>query len=338
MGNAISSILRAATRGAEPLSVISAPTHERYQTCQAKTGHRFYFVQNKAFIKWNKSYAPVPDNVVILNEAMGDYQLPSEVDFDVVLSHHKSGSYQLLGQIAKRLHLNHIFLEHTLPPKDWPKSYIQQLKQMSAGDHHIFISEFSREAWGFKQEEAQVIHHGIDTDLFSHEMLPCERKPHILGVANDYLNRNWCLNFDLWKEATKGLTVHLVGNTPGLSKPASSVYELAQFYRSSQVFCNTSLISPVPTALLEAMSSSCCVVTSGTCMIPDIVKHGVNGLIANTPQEMAKCLKAALADAAMRKELGDAARRTILERFSLSRFVSEWDATFREVANKPYGI
>lgn len=126
MSNAISSILRAATRKpTSRLNVASAPTHERYQSMQAKTGHDFYFIQHHTFVRWNKSYAPIPDNVVILN---GE-NLPSDVDFDVVLAHHKHSQVQVLSPIVRRLGIPLIFLEHTLPPKEWPKSHLQQLSK-----------------------------------------------------------------------------------------------------------------------------------------------------------------------------------------------------------------
>ena len=82
----------------------------------------------------------------------------------------------------------------------------------------------------------------------------------------------------------------MVGDTPGLSEPAASTEGLVATYQNSRIFLNTSTISPVPTALMEAMSCGCAVVSTATCMIPEVIEHGVNGFITNDTQEMKQYL------------------------------------------------
>jgi hypothetical protein len=121
----------------------------------------------------------------------------------------------------------------------------------------------------------RVIHHGVDTDTFSPNDMLCDRKPHLLSVVNDWVNRDWCCGFNLWRETTKDLPGPRRRGTPGLSEPAKSVADLVMKYRSSLVFLNTSLISPVPTALLEAMACGCAVVSTRNCMIPEALRPGL---------------------------------------------------------------
>ena len=56
------------------------------------------------------------------------------------------------------------------------------------------------------------------------------------------------------------------------STPAESVADLVNEYCSSKVFLNTSTVSPIPTTLLEAMSCGSAVVSTATCMIPEIIE------------------------------------------------------------------
>lgn len=328
MSNQIGSILRAATRKAgEPLRILTFPTHERYQSGLAKCNAVFYMFRSKNVKDWNSTYAPLPSNHILLNPARNDNQLPPEIDFDLVLSQSKFGQFQIAKQVARQLHLPLVSLEHTLPGSDWSVSQIESLRAVR-GDINVFISDFSRKAW--RWDDGEVIHHGVDSEVFS--PAPVNKKAHALSVVNDWVNRDWCCGFSFWRQATDGIPVFAVGDTPGLSKPASSVVDLVNRYREAEVFVNTSLVSPVPTALLEAMSCGCAVVSTATCMIPEVIEHGVNGLLAKDPAEMRSHLQLLLGDASLRKTLGENARQTVLERFSMGKFVSAWDGVFHRAA------
>ena len=125
----------------------------------------------------------------------------------------------------------------------------------------------------------------------------------------------------------------MVGDTPGLSKPAASIEELVATYQNSRIFLNTSTISPVPTALMEAMSCGCAVVSTATCMIPEVIEHGVNGFITNDKEQMKQHLVDLLNDEDMAREIGDNARKTIVERYSTDLFVNNWESVLRNAAN-----
>jgi len=190
MPSPIQTLTRAASRRSdEPLNILSYPTHERYQSGLARTGHRFYLWQGEHIKTWNSNYGPLPDNHVLLNPDLKNNQIPDDIDIDIVLSQNKAGQFQQAIQIARYLHCPLISVEHTLPVPQWPQSYIRQLKTLS-GDINVFISEYNRRMWGFGENEGYVVHHGVDTELFCPDNT--ERKPHILSVVNDWINRDWC--------------------------------------------------------------------------------------------------------------------------------------------------
>lgn len=329
----VCSITRAATRKpGEPLNILTAATHEAWESGLCKTGHQFYALRGPGIKDWNTAYRPLPTNYILLNPDKGARQLPPEVDFDLVFSQNRFGQFQPLSDIAWKLHLPLVTIEHTQPVPEWDPEILTQMKAMR-GHINVFISDFSREAWGWKPEEARVVHHGIDTDTFSPNDLLVDKKNHLLSVVNDWKNRNWCCGYELWKEVSEGLPVFVVGDTPGLSKPAASVAELVMRYRESRIFLNTSLVSPVPTALLEAMASGCAVVSTATSMIPEVIEHGVNGLMSNDPKALAEYCRTLLKDPDLCQKLGQAARETILKTFSLQSFIDNWNKIFEEAAN-----
>lgn len=302
------------------INIISISTHERYETGLCKANVEIWSYEGQPFKTWNSTYAPKPDNYHLIQIA-NNYPLPRGVDFDCVLAQ-CNGHFQFLQPLARELHLPIIKLEHTLPVPEWPISYLEQFKNMR-GDINLFISEFSRAKWGWSENEADVIHHGIDTEIFNDFDLP--RIPRVLSVCNDWINRDWCCGFNIWKNSMEGLPVFPVGATPGLSEPAKDVEELVNFYNTSQVFVNTSLISPVPTALLEAMSCGCACVTTNTCMIPEIVVDGHNGFLCSDTQSLREKTELCLSDPDLCKQLGQNARQTVIDKFGMDKFVNNWN-------------
>ena len=335
MPNAMSSILRASTRDPnEKLNILTFPTHERYETGLAKTGHNFYAYRAEGIKDWNETYAPLPENYTLLNPNMGNAQLPTHVDFDLVLSQNKFGQFQKAQELAALLHLPLVSLEHTLPVPEWGDNIMNAVQNMR-GNVNIFISSFSIGEWGWEdKQDTAVITHGIDTDLFC--TTDKDRDQQILSVVNDWINRDWCCGFGIWQRVIDGLPYKVVGDTPGLSEPAASTEELVATYQNNRIFLNTSTISPVPTALMEAMSCGCAVVSTDTCMIPEVIEHGVNGFITNDENQMKQHLVDLLNDEAMCKEIGQNARKTIVENYSMDTFVSNWDKTLRIAADIPF--
>lgn len=326
------SIIRRATRPKDaPLNILTASTHEAYQTGLAETGHNFYLIHHESFKPWSKEYRKVPDNHHLVNH------LPMWIDFDLVLSQNKFGQFQVLANFANMLQLPLVSLEHTLPMPQWSPAQRTEL-QKARGNINVFISNYSINQWGFDPSDptVRVIEHMIDTDEFY--PMDIQRENVCLSVVNDWIMRDWCCGFNLWAQAVKlqtpeQLPIKVLGSTKGLSEPAKNVQELVTAYQTSKVFINTSLISPIPTALMEAMACGCAVVTTGTCMIPEVVEHGVNGFIADNPDDIRKYVELLLSDDELATKLGNNARKTIEEKYNKERFVNDWNKVFYEAAN-----
>ena len=328
----LSYIIRSATRDAnEKLNILTFPTHERYESMLTKTNHNFFAYRAEGIKDWNETYAKLPENYILLNPELGDEQIPKYVDFDLILSQNKFGQFQKAIELSKLMHLPLVSLEHTLPMPQWSDDTLGQIREMR-GHINLFISDYSINAWGWEdRNDTQVITHGIDTDLFCSK--EGEKSDEILSVVNDWVNRDWCCGFGIWQKVIKGLPHKVLGDTPGLSEPASSTKELVASYQNSRIFLNTSTISPVPTALMEAMSCGCAVVSTSTCMIPEVIEHGVNGFITNDTEEMKQHLVDLLNDEDMAKEIGVNARNTILEKYSTKEFVDNWQRVLYSAAN-----
>ena len=338
----MSSIIREAKRvEGEPLNILTFVAHERYEPSLCETGHNFYSVITEGTRYWHTEYAPIPPNYTIFRDEIPHHILS---DIDLIISHNPFVHIPLAHKLHLSVPVINIF--HTMPPPGWNSQNIpaDAKSMLDWCDEHVFISEFNKLAWGYNRGE--IIHHGIDTNQFCLPTCGCDdyghsygcggnpkRNKRILTVANDYINRDWCLGFGIWKAIAPDLPMYPIGATPGLSKPAESLEHMIDIYQTSQVFLNTSTASPIPMSLLEAMSCGCACVSAATCMIPDIIEDGINGYLCPPHKpEMFKHRCQHLLDHPSEAEMmGYNARETIKSMFGLKRFTDEFNEVIQGV-------
>ncbi len=328
----ISNILYKAKNNTGFYNILDYPTHERYQSNMAKTGHKFFLSRAEGIKDWRADYAPLPVNFSLLPKGGKPSDLFPELGYDFVISHNKAAHFAHAAQLSRYYHVPLVSLEHCLPsgPEQGYKDWHRSMK----GHINLFISEYNREQWGYSPEEADVIYHGVDTELFKPSTVA--RTKQVLSVCNDFINRDHFLGFRLWRQVVEGLPAKVVGDTPGLSLAAPSVESLVKDYQNAQVFLNTSLISPIPSVLMEAMSCGCACVSTDNCAIREFITHGENGLLANSPDELKSYCWALLSDNKLAEQLGENARQTMLKKFSLAKFVENWQKVFDRAANITY--
>ena len=309
----------------EKYNILTFPTHERYETQLCKTGHNFYSFRMNGQKEWNKEQSPVPENYYI----MPLDNVVRFVDFDFILVQSKFWQYQVAAQIQKTVPVPVIILEHTLPtPATMSQQNIQAMQQM-LGLINVFISDFSRNAWGIS-ENSRVIHHGLDLETF--KPTEEEKENYVLTVANDFKNRDFCLNYEGWQRITKGIKTKLVGEGNGEGTAVcKTTEEVVSEYNKCSVYLNTTTLSPIPMSLLEAMACGCPVVSTATCMIPEVIENGVNGFISNDEEELNQYVNTLLKDESLRKKMGENARKTIAESFSEENFIKNWNQTFSQI-------
>lgn len=321
-----------------PLSILTAPTHERYQSNWQTMPHIFYLFQSPEFVKWKFNQSPLPKNHILLDGF--DNQVKLDMEFDIILSQNKFGQFQKFKRFSDAYNIPLISLEHTLPVPAWTDKYIVEISKMR-GDINVFISEYSVRAWKFDIDDSSVriIRHGVDTDLFK----PAENGHNdgkVLTVVNDYINRDWCCGWSIYKEISE--TKHLkdrmnpIGNTPGFSQAAPGLRSLISSYQNASVFLNTSTVSPIPTALIEAAACGCPIVSTDNCAISELIKDGHNGFLhSKDPIYLADRVSYLLENPEKAKIMGQRARETVLEKFSLDKHIVAWKQLFDEVVNKP---
>ena len=319
----IRSIIRRSTLTPKhKLNILTFCTHERYEQNLCRTGHNFYSIKHGK--TWNTDFGKIPQNYEESDVA------PWHVNFDLILCHTSCERISLAKQLQNLFNVPILRHTHVLP--DIRFDVPSQVKSFNAipVDHNSFISNYSMSQWGnYKNNTTSVIEHGVDVDFWDAGENP-ERDNVLLSVVNQWPDRDWCCGWNLWKEtvgfqSTDPMPIRVLGDSPGLSKPADSIEALRHAYKSSSVFLNTSIHSPVPTVLMEAMASGCAVVSTNNCMIPEIIQHGENGLLADTADELRSSCQYLLDNPSKARELGEAAKKTMQDKFNLQRFVDDWN-------------
>jgi glycosyltransferase involved in cell wall biosynthesis len=84
-------------------------------------------------------------------------------------------------------------------------------------------------------------------------------------------------------------------------------------------------------SLLEAMACGLPSVAFGRWGVKELVNDGETGLLADSPTEFSEKLRRLASDAALRERLGQAARRSVEDRFSWPHVAAETVAFYREL-------
>lgn len=111
----------------------------------------------------------------------------------------------------------------------------------------------------------------------------------------------------------------------------------------SDVFCLPARIAAdgdrdgLPNVLLEAMSMALPVVTTAVSAIPEAVEDGRTGVLVppDDPAAFSRALRRLITDPARRRTLGEAARRSVIERFSAEAGYAHLAQRFGLAADEP---
>jgi glycosyltransferase involved in cell wall biosynthesis len=269
---------------------------------------------------------------------------------DVVFSDGEHvGIPMALAMRAKRCATPHLVIGHHLasarkaPIVRWSKAYRKMDRVLVHSPNQI---DLLHRRLGFSLQQLHLVPYGVDTEYWT----PGPRREDVdLVLSTGREHRDHQTLVDAVSGTARLFVTDSSAHSPRaqrrgpqawpewVERRALSYPELREYYDRATVVVVPLMPTAYPfgiTALLEAMSMAKPIVVSDTEGLRGIVEHGRTGLVVppGDPAAMQRSVRELLGDADAREALGQSARATVCERFSLDRFVDELGRHLDELA------
>ena len=223
-------------------------------------------------------------------------------------------------------------------------------------DAVVAISEYARSQVCRYAPDANVhvIHCGLDLadyEFASRRTAPAGEPLHILNVAQLQERKGQLLLVEAVARLDFPARLTVVGAGPmravleeragALGIDARFVGAVPQeavkgFYRDADVFCLPSSAEGVPIVLMEAMASGVPVVATRIAGVPELVEHGVTGLLVppGDVDAITDALRALASDPDLAGRLAAAGRRKVEDEFDVQTVAAELEQVFERIRRR----
>lgn len=171
-------------------------------------------------------------------------------------------------------------------------------------------------------------------------MDPIKNLPSLIDAAETILERHSTTTFVIAGDGAEKVTLENAVAAKGLGHAfrfPGFVKDIPALLAVVDIVVHPSLSEGVPNTLLEAMAAEKPIVASRVGGIAEVVDHDNIGVLVPPARstDLAEALNALIADDAQRENLGKAARRHVLEKFSRTTNITQIENLFEQVASSP---
>ena len=282
-----------------------------------KPGHPPGYAGRVGALPWGDNVHEVPSDRV------------SGESFDCVVFqsrvHWERDRHALLSEAQRRLPT--IVVEHD-PPYDDPVMTPHYMRDTDALLVHV--TSFNALMWDNGPVTTRVVEHGV---VVPPDVRYSGTHDRGIMVVNHLARRGRRLGADLFEHARGIVPIDLVGMEAEASGGLGEIPnpDLPAFMAPYRFFFHPVRWTSLGLALVEAMAIGMPIVGLATTELSAVIETGRNGYIDTCIDSLISAMEELLADPAMARAWGDGARRTAEERFSIDRFVANWNETFAMV-------
>jgi len=313
----------------KPLRIFTWHVHGSYMRYLANAPHRFFVPVRQGRPDGYAGKPPDwPDNVEEIRA--DDVRHRS---FDVVITQSRRNweidRHEILS-VSQRA-LPTIAVEHD-PPRRSPTEephYVDDPNVLL-----VHVTHFNRLMWDSGRTPTAVIEHGVvvpDGVRYTGE------RPRGVVVVNNLGSRDRRVGRDVFERVRRdvpldlyGMGAERLGGSGELAAP-----ELARVEATYRFFFNPIRWTSLGLAVCEAMMLGMPVVGLATTAMPTTIENGVTGYVGLDESELVRHMRRLLRDPTEAAALGAAARKVAERRFSIGRFVADWNRALRLVAGAP---
>jgi glycosyltransferase involved in cell wall biosynthesis len=312
-----------------PLKILTWHVHGSYLFYLSAIPHEIYLpVKNPregCYAGRTHNY-PWPDRVKEIAA-----QEVCEHDFDCILyqsaQNYQEGRFEILSEWQRNL--PQIYLEHD-PPRQHPTDTRHPVDDPNVVIVHV--TDFNRLMWNCGPNPTRVIEHGVFTPrdvLYQGDLAKG------IVVINNIKPRGRRLGYDIFEAARKKIALTYVGagweevNGYGEVRHA----DLFAFQSHYRFFFNPIRYTSLGLAVCEAMMIGMPIVGLATTEMVTVVENGYSGYLATNLDTLIDKMHSLLRNPAEAHRLGEGARETARERFSIERFINDWCNLLNEVTD-----
>jgi len=212
------------------------------------------------------------------------------------------------------------YLEHN-PPEPHP-----------TGTRHVFrhdrgvlvhVTHYNALMWDAGDTPVRVVEHGV---------VPAPGVAYDgslargIVVANHLARRGRRIGADLFAWARERVPLDLIGMDAGALGGLGEIpnMDVPAFVARYRFFFSPVRYASLGLSAIEAMLAGVPVVGVAATELPAVIRNGVDGYVDTRPQRLVDCMRQLLADPALARQWGEAARRMARQRFGIGRFVEDW--------------
>ncbi len=310
------------------LRILTWHVHGNYLWYLTQVPHEFFLVTDAARSTHHSGRSgtlPWGDNV---HDA--PIEAIRDMEFDLILyqsrAEYEKERSTVLSPTQQRLPA--VYLEHD-PPLESPTD--QRHWADDGRNTIVHVTGFNALMWEHRESPVEVIEHGIK---LLGEASYNGREPQGLVVVNNLGTRGRRLGPDVFLKLREQVPLTLVGmgslELGGHGEVSNSA--LPAFMANYRFFFNPIRYTSLGLSVLEAMMVGLPIVGLATTEMPTVIANGVNGWLDTRPERLVDVMRQLIADPALARQWGEAARRTAQERFGIERFAADWDRLLRRVA------
>ena len=232
--------------------------------------------------------------------------------------------YDILSEAQRRL--PRLYVEHDPPTKN-PTDQVHVMNDPEV--LMIHVTHFNRLMWDNEGVTTRVIEHGVVVPNIPYT----GEKEKGLVVINHLHQRGRKLGADIFEKVSNEVPLDLAGmgtkEYGGLGEVLHP--QLPEFATKYRFFFNPIRYTSMGLAVCEAMMLGIPIVALATTEYTMAIQDGVNGFIHADVDYLIDKMQLLLQNKELATQMGEAARKTALEKYNISRFAAQWKQAFEDV-------
>jgi glycosyltransferase involved in cell wall biosynthesis len=184
--------------------------------------------------------------------------------------------------------------------------------------------------WDCGCTPTKVIEHGVRVDSSKYS----GKIDRGVVMVNNIKKRGRRLGYDVFEKVKKQVPLDLIGMESDAAGGLGEVKReaLPRFLSSYRFFFNPIRYTSLGLSVCEAMQCGVPVIGLATTEMPQVIENGVTGFVSNDVEFLIKKMRELLADKSYARTLGENAKKYADEKFSIDRFVKDWELTFNSLS------